>query len=398
MLVEAVNGEIPLVNVQSTDLMHIRFTLEGLFPNCALTRLGSDPDLDVGDAVFYHDCSQKVPGNLNDLFKLAEEEEYTIIFINHEPASQLMECGALLPDFKIIYTLLNNFELPEKIVAEATSYLQGLTIQEIKQVLSLVTVIYPRLSVETLRKTKERLFIHAVGLERVDRKTLFYFPEDQHDTWIEKVKKYMSQEVDHRLVPKGLLLHGVPGTGKTEFAKHLAREWELSLFLLDINSMLSKWQGEAEHHLSKALTMLDRESPCIVLFDEVEKLFVSESDDNTSQRLLSKLLWWLQSKTSKVFVVMTCNDMEALPTELYRAGRIDRPIELKGLKETNYGTFVLNLLQSFEADGHDKSCMKHINARLKSAKEMYGIDTETIPQATLSQWVIDYLQSQQFGL
>ena len=184
-------------------------------------------------------------------------------------------------------------------------------------------------------------------------------------------------------------------TGKTEFAKYVARKWGLSLFLLDVNSMLSKWQGEAEHHLNQALTTLDKESPCIVLFDEVEKLFLDNSENDTSQRLLSKLLWWLQYKTSKVFVVMTCNNLEALPTELYRSGRIDQLIELQGLHKKQLEDFVTQLLQTFGVtEGFNKG-MKVVGAKMAQSK---ATNKEYFPQALVSQWVIEYLQSSKHGL
>jgi len=213
--------------------------------------------------------------------------------------------------------------------------------------------------------------------------------------WVAENKPYMFADVDHRLVPKGVLMYGESGTGKTEFSKYIAREWGLSLFLLDVNSMLSKWQGEAEHHLNHALSTLDKESPCIVLFDEVEKLFMDNSENDTSQRLLSKLLWWLQYKSSKVFVVMTCNNLEALPTELYRSGRIDQLIKLQGLHKDQLAEFVVQLLQSFEITEGFNKCMKVVGAKMAASK---ATSREFFPQALVSQWVIEYLQSTKHGL
>ena len=159
--------------------------------------------------------------------------------------------------------------------------------------------------------------------------------------------------------------------------------------------MLSKWQGEAEQHLNQALVTLDKESPCIVLFDEVEKLFMNNSENDTSQRLLSKLLWWLQYKSSKVFVVMTCNNLEALPTELYRSGRIDQLIKLQGLHKDQLANFVIQLLESFGVDTKAADCMKVVGAKMAQSKT---ISKEYFPQALVSQWVIEYLQSTKHGL
>lgn len=403
MIKKAVSGLIPLISVRSTDLLHIEFVLRGMFPDYDIMSLGSK-HLQIDDHIpLYYSVGNSKENTLNDLYNDAEQSEYSVIFINHDPDPRMMECGELVPDEKTIRQMLKG-EIPTKILKESVAYLKGLTVQHIKQTLSLCSIYYDQISVESIRKTKERLFIHQTGITKVDTTTPFYFEQkgfqndgDEISTWAEKHKPYMFADVDHRLVPKGLLMYGDSGTGKTEFSKYVAREWGLSLFLLDVNSMLSKWQGEAEHHLNQALATLDKESPCIVLFDEVEKLFMNNSENDTSQRLLSKLLWWLQYKTSKVFVVMTCNDLGALPNELYRSGRIDQMIELKGLHKNQMEEFVKKLLESFglTAAVDQKRCMKVVGAKMAKSK---ATNKEHFPQALVSQWVIEYLQSSKHGL
>lgn len=394
MIKKAVSGFIPLISVRSTDLLHIEFVLRGMFPDHEVLSLGSK-HLQTDDTTpLYYSVGSSKENTLNDLYNDAEQNEYSVIFINHDPDPRLMECGELVPDEKTIHQMLEG-ELSKKILKESVAYLKGLTVQHIKQTLSLCSIYYNQISVESIRKTKERLFIHQTGLTRVDSDTPFYFSGNNLSAWVAENKPYMFADVDHRLVPKGVLMYGDAGTGKTEFAKHVAREWGLSLFLLDVNSMLSKWQGEAEHHLNQALTTLDKESPCIVLFDEVEKLFMDNSENDTSQRLLSKLLWWLQYKTSKVFVVMTCNNLGALPVELYRAGRIDQQIELKGLPKDQLKDFVIQLLQTFGVTEEFEKGMKVVGAKMAQSKTT---NQEFFPQALVSQWVIEYLQTEKHGL
>ncbi len=403
MIKKAVGGLIPLISVRSSDLLHIEFVLRGLFPSYNVLPLGSKHVELEEHTPLYYSVGLPKENTLNDLYVDAEQNEYSVIFINPESDPRLMECGELVPDEKTICQMLKG-EIPTKILKESVAYLNGLTVQHIKQTLSLCSIYYDQISVESIRKTKERLFIHQTGITKVDPETPFYFEQqgfqndgDALSTWAEKHKAYMFAKVDHRLVPKGLLMYGDSGTGKTEFAKYVAREWGLSLFLLDVNSMLSKWQGEAEHHLNQALATLDKESPCIVLFDEVEKLFMDNSENDTSQRLLSKLLWWLQYKTSKVFVVMTCNDLGALPNELYRSGRIDQMIELKGLHKDQMQEFVIKLLESFglSEKSDQGNCMKAVGFKMAASK---ATKQEYFPQALVSQWVIEYLQSAKHGL
>jgi len=392
MIKKAVGGLIPLISVRSTDLLHIDFVLRGMFPDHEVLSLGSK--LPLSPTPLYYSVGNSKENTLNDLYNDAEQNEYSVIFINHDPDPRLMECGELVPDEETIHQMLEG-ELPKKILKESVAYLKGLTVQHIKQTLSLCSIYYDQISVESIRKTKERLFIHQTGITKVDSSTPFYFGGNNLAAWVAENRPYMFADVDHRLVPKGVLMYGDAGTGKTEFSKYIARKWGLSLFLLDVNSMLSKWQGEAEHHLNEALSTLDKESPCIVLFDEVEKLFMDNSENDTSQRLLSKLLWWLQYKTSRVFVVMTCNNLEALPTELYRSGRIDQLIKLEGLHKNQLKDFVTQLLQSFGMTEGFTKCMKVVGAKMAQSK---ATSKEYFPQALVSQWVIEYLQSTKHGL
>jgi len=394
MIKKAVSGLIPLISVRSTDLLHIEFVLRGLFPSFNVMSLASKHTANEHQPPLYYSIGNSKENTLNDLYNDAEQNEYSVIFINHDPDPRLMECGELVPDEKTIHQMLEG-EIPKKILKESVAYLKGLTVQHIKQTLSLCSIYYDQISVESIRKTKERLFIHQTGLTRIDSSTPFYFGGNNLCAWVAENKPYMFADVDHRLVPKGVLMYGDAGTGKTEFAKYVAREWGLSLFLLDVNSMLSKWQGEAEHHLNAALTTLDKESPCIVLFDEVEKLFMDNSENDTSQRLLSKLLWWLQYKTSKVYVVMTCNNLEALPTELYRSGRIDQLIKLQGLHKDQLKDFVTQLLQTFGVTEGFNEGMKMVGAKMAQSKTT---SEKYFPQALVCQWVIEYLQSSKHGL
>ena len=395
MIKKAVGGLIPLISVRSTDLLHIDFVLRGMFPDHEVLSLGSKYTSSESLPLYYSVGNPK-EDSLNDLYADAEQNEYSVIFINPDPDPRMMECGELVPDVNTIHQMLKG-EIPNKILKESVAYLKGLTVQHIKQTLSLCSIYYDQISVESIRKTKERLFIHQTGLTRVDSTTPFYFDylDNKLNMWVAENKSYMFADVDHRLVPKGVLMYGDAGTGKTEFAKYVARDWGLSLYLLDVNSMLSKWQGEAEHHLNAALTTLDKESPCIVLFDEVEKLFMDNSENDTSQRLLSRLLWWLQYKTSKVFVVMTCNNLAALPTELYRAGRIDQQIQMLGLHKKYLEDFVIQLLKTFGVTEDFEQGMKVVGAKMAQSKTT---NQEYFPQALVSQWVIEYLQSEKHGL
>lgn len=125
--------------------------------------------------------------------------------------------------------------------------------------------------------------------------------------------------------PRGLLLLGVQGCGKSLCAKAVAHAWSLPLLRLDTSRIYSKYLGETERNLHKAMTLAVRLAPIVLWVDELEKIFGSTGGDETgaSQRVLGAFLTWLQEKPEGVFVIATSNDVSRLPPELVRKGRFD---------------------------------------------------------------------------
>lgn len=114
---------------------------------------------------------------------------------------------------------------------------------------------------------------------------------------------------------------------------------------------MSKWQGESENRLVRALAQIDAEAPCIFLMDEIEKLFQQQGDGGSTNRMLAALLWWLQEHTSKVVVVMTTNDIKVLPPEVYRPGRIDRQMEFSPWTDQEAEGFAASYLDHMSYEG-----------------------------------------------
>lgn len=125
-------------------------------------------------------------------------------------------------------------------------------------------------------------------------------------------------------VPKGMMLLGVQGAGKSLVAKAVAGSWKLPLLRLDFGALYNKYIGETEKNLRLALDDAGRMSPCLLWIDEIEKgLSAGDSDDGVSQRLLGTLLTWMSERDAPVFIVATANDITKLPPELLRKGRFD---------------------------------------------------------------------------
>lgn len=127
-------------------------------------------------------------------------------------------------------------------------------------------------------------------------------------------------------MPKGVLVAGIPGCGKSLCAKAVASLFEVPILRLDVGKLMGKYLGESEANLRKAINMADAISPCVLWIDELEKAFAgigSESGHEVTTRLFGTFLTWMQEKTSSTFVVATANDITKLPPELLRKGRFD---------------------------------------------------------------------------
>ncbi len=147
--------------------------------------------------------------------------------------------------------------------------------------------------------------------------------------WLEKRRDALTPEAKQFGVeaPRGILLLGVQGCGKSLAAKAVAKTWDMPLLRLEPGRLFDKFVGESEKNLDRALATAERMAPCVLMIDEIEKGFASvvssESDGGLSRRILGRLLGWMQEREAPVFLVATCNQITALPPELMRKGRFD---------------------------------------------------------------------------
>jgi len=159
--------------------------------------------------------------------------------------------------------------------------------------------------------------------------------------WLERRRDALTPEAKKFGVeaPRGILLLGVQGCGKSLAAKAVAKSWGLPLLRLEPGRLFDKFIGESEKNLDRALATAERMAPCVLMIDEIEKGFASvvssDSDGGLSRRILGRLLGWMQERAAPVFLVATCNQITALPPELMRKGRFDEIffIDLPGADE-----------------------------------------------------------------
>ncbi len=144
--------------------------------------------------------------------------------------------------------------------------------------------------------------------------------------WLEQRKAIFTGEKQVAGIdtPKGILLLGVQGGGKSLAAKAVAGTWGIALLRLDFGTLYNKYFGETERRTREALKMAETMAPCVLWLDEIEKgIATGDNDNGTSKRLLGTLLTWMAERDSAVFIVATANDIQALPPELLRKGRLD---------------------------------------------------------------------------
>ncbi|MBC1238645.1 MULTISPECIES: AAA family ATPase [Nostoc] len=209
----------------------------------------------------------------------------------------------------------------------------GLTLEEISDFLRLT--VKERLSrngitidatVTPLAVQYKTRLLSQMGIELGKPATIPFGGLDLLRDWLNRRRRLFTQEATllHLPQPKGVLLAGPPGVGKTLLAKNIATILNLPLLQLDISSMLGSLVGESEGNIRRALKTAEAIAPCVLWLDEIEKALSGQGDTSgVSQRILGNILTFMSECQSGVFVVATCNDPSALPTELKRKGRFD---------------------------------------------------------------------------
>ncbi|MCW5601384.1 AAA family ATPase [Nitrosomonas sp.] len=210
----------------------------------------------------------------------------------------------------------------------------GLTLHEAENAFARAMVIDGRLDIndveiileekqQTIRKSgileyiKSDLNIDDVGgLQNLKRWLI-----KRNKSWLDIAVRYQLP------APRGVLITGVPGCGKSLLAKSVSAMWQVPLLRLDIGKIFAGIVGSSEENMRRAIQTAEAIAPCVLWIDEIEKGFSGMSgpsgDSGTSNRIFGTFLTWMQEKTKPVFVVATANNISALPPEMMRKGRFD---------------------------------------------------------------------------
>ncbi|MBS1721105.1 MAG: AAA family ATPase [Armatimonadetes bacterium] len=218
--------------------------------------------------------------------------------------------------------------LRERLIQSA----QGLTLEEVESV-------FARSLVEKRAFDLEAILDEKKGIIRKTGLLEFYPAMDRIKDvggmellkeWLDRRAKSFTQEAKAFGLPspRGILLLGVQGCGKSLLAKAVAAEWNLPMLKLDVGRIFGSLVGQSEENIRKAIKIAESVAPCVLWADELEKGFAGVggsgvSDSGTTARVFATFLTWMQEKTAPVFLIATANDVSALPPEMLRKGRFD---------------------------------------------------------------------------
>lgn len=226
-----------------------------------------------------------------------------------------------------------NLKIDQQLFESLTRACQGLSLERIRRVLSKIIATHKTIdekSIDVLLSEKKQIISQTEILEywSVQERIDDIGGVDKLKEWLKKRKTSFGLKASNYGLPtpRGLLLVGIQGTGKSLTAKAIASEWQLPLLKLDVGKLFGGIVGESESRLRQMIDVAETLSPCILWIDEIDKAFSNndnKGDSGTSNRVLATFISWLSEKTKPVFVVATANNVDMLPLEIIRKGRFD---------------------------------------------------------------------------
>jgi hypothetical protein len=345
----AVKAQLPLIGVTTRDTLNLPEVIHRLTGRKPVDWATGPSAIKFG-SLYLHVCSKATSLPYPQLYAKLVKAEASLIVVNSPKPHELVFSAAEVPVPKaMMLEFLAAVVDGEAKAKNLLPALGGCTIKEAAELVRLTMARDHSLTAKGLMLTRKTAFQGSKGLMQVDTAQSCYDPPPGLRDWVQRERPFFLNGQDPRLVPRGLLLDGPPGTGKTEGAKYIASRFEVPLYRVDIGGVKTKWVGESESNMLSALSQLDHEQPCVALFDEVEKVFSHGHGDHSgvTSSLLSQLLWWLAERRTRVLVVLTTNDKQKLPRELYREGRIDEVMWFGGLGAEAILGFARRVLETF---------------------------------------------------
>lgn len=263
--------------------------------------------------------------------KIPEElEDFVTVF--DMPLPTVHEIVDIMKEFKDDL----HIDVSNEIINEIALSFKGLNEFQIKQILNLAYQDGGCLDFDDkqlILRQKEQLIKKAGLLEIIPSNESIeeIGGLENLKAWLYKKERIFNQ-LDKAIkfgvdIPKGIMIVGMPGCGKSLAAKATAKLFEIPLVRLDVGRLLGKYIGESEENMRKALLLSEAISPCVLWIDEIEKAFsgvgASGGGSDVTTRLFGQFLTWMQEKENTVFIVSTANDISKIPPEFLRKGRFD---------------------------------------------------------------------------
>ena len=269
--------------------------------------------------------------------------EYTMIVEEEYPAKKEIR------EIIITTSAEAGISLSEEVIRELVNDLSGFSIGNVyRRLTSLIrakdindgpAILDPKFRKNTILSAKKQVLIENGGILELqvlsdEEKAHKLAGMGTYQEWIKERTVFMKNAEEFKLKlgimpPKGVLLCGIPGCGKSEAAKMLQIQWDgIPLLRMNIDAMMGGVVGESEKNLRKALKQAEAMAPCILWIDEIEKGLSGASgksggDSGTFKRMFGRLLSWMQDNKKSCFIFATANDISQLPVEFFRKGRFD---------------------------------------------------------------------------
>jgi len=332
MLQEAIKARIPIIGVATDDPINAEQVLQSIAADKGVIDFSSLTTSGVlqPNRVYWTFDDKAI--SLTNYRRLQKSLSSLIVF-NAKPSDFALDGGILHAPEAMVYKYLEPFtkvEQRQKIIR----ILKGLSLKACSDVVQLTIARTGGLKPEEVRRTRLGMSGSVQGLIPLESESeVFYVWPKELKEWFELNQKYFeSAQTPQKLVPRGVCLDGPPGTGKTMAARAIAHSLKIPLYRLDVSQALNRYIGESENRVQRSLMLIEQEAPCVLLIDEVEKVFTHDGDPGPVQRILSTLLWWLSEHQSRIITILTTNNRKAIPPELYRPGRMDQVITLGLMK------------------------------------------------------------------
>lgn len=266
----------------------------------------------------------------------------SVLVLPHEIEKMITVFDIPFPDSDEVSRIIKDYEssfsiqIDDKVRNELVISFKGLTEFEIRQILNYAyqqSGMFDDVGVKLVLKEKEQIIKKSGIIE------IFTINSDMKDIGgLENLKAYLTNKakIFNNLsearsfgvdLPKGIMIVGMPGCGKSLTAKATASKFKVPLLRLDIGKLMGKYVGDSEHNLTRAIKTAEAVAPCVLWIDEIEKAFAgvggSGGGSDITTRLFGQFLTWLQEKESSVYVVATANEISSVPPEFFRKGRFD---------------------------------------------------------------------------